>query len=76
MSKFEKRSQFMIDVKQAKSVGAQGLEAQTHDVLVTFMRTICKTVLNADDGAYVVQMAIVKLDDEDIANALQEQKAS
>lgn len=65
MSKFVKQYQCIIESKQVKAVGKGGLRDSTNKLMEEFFDDICKTVLNADDEAFVVQWAIIKLSEEE-----------
>lgn len=75
VSRFVVRNQCVIESKKAKAIGKPGLREKTDELLKDFFDDICKTVLNADDEMFVVQWAIVQLDEEE-RNAIQEQSAS
>lgn len=65
MSEFVKKYQCIIESKQVKAVGKGGLRESTNKLMEEFFDDICKTVLNADDEAFVVQWAIIKLSEEE-----------
>lgn len=75
MSEFVKKYQCFIESKQVKAVGKGGLRESTSGLMKEFFDDICKTVLNADDETFLVQWAIIKLD-EDERNAVQKQSAT
>ena len=63
MSEFIKKSQVIIESKKAKSIGKSGLKTETDLLLKDLFDDICKVVLNADDEMFVIQWAIIKLDE-------------
>ena len=77
VSEFVKRNQCFIESKKAKSIGKKGLEEKTKELMHDFFNDICKSVLNAEDDVFLIQWAIVKLDEGE-RNAViegQEQKS-
>lgn len=73
MSEFVTRNQCIIESKKAKAIGKPGLREKTDELMKDFFNDICKTVLNADDEMFVIQWAIVKLDEGE-RNAVEERK--
>lgn len=71
MSEFLKQSQVIIESKQAKAIGKAGLKTETDLLLKDLLDDICKIVLNADDEMFVIQWAIIKLDEGE-RNAIKE----
>ena len=63
MSECVTRNQCVILSKQAKAIGKKGLEEKTHELLRDFFNDICKAVLNAEDEMFVIQWAIIQLDE-------------
>lgn len=74
MSEFLKQSQVIIESKQAKAIGKAGLKIETDLLLKDLFDDICKAVLNADDEMFVIQWAIIKLDEGERNAVIEGQK--
>jgi hypothetical protein len=75
MSEFLKQSQVIIESKRAKAIGKVGLKTETDSLLKDLFNDICKVVLNADDEMFVIQWAIIKLDEGE-RNAIKQGESS
>ncbi len=65
MSEFVSKNQCYIESKKARAVGKKGMAADTSEILNDFFDAICKHVLSADDDVFVIQWAVIKLDDDE-----------
>ena len=65
MSEFIKKYQCIISSKEARAVGKTGLGLSTSDMIKEFFDDVCKAVLNAEDEVFLIQWAVIKLNEEE-----------